>query len=74
MSVQRSLPPETLPEHSGVHLGARYMPAETRYGIGGDSYDAVLLLPGSCSSWAVSPATGLKPRSLWGGCEAPPAR
>ena len=30
MSVQRSLLPETLPEHPGVRLGARYMPAETR--------------------------------------------
>jgi GAF domain-containing protein len=43
MSVQRSLLPETLPEHPGVRLGARYLPAETRYGIGGDWYDAVLL-------------------------------
>jgi GAF domain-containing protein len=43
MSVQRSLLPETLPEHPGVRLGARYMPAETHYGIGGDWYDAVLL-------------------------------
>jgi len=45
MSVQRSLLPETLPEHPGVRLGARYLPAETLYGIGGDWYDA-LLLPG----------------------------
>ena len=30
----------------GVRLGARYMPAETRYGIGGDWYDAVLLSGG----------------------------
>jgi GAF domain-containing protein len=43
MSVQRSLLPATLPEHPKVRLGARYMPAETRYGIGGDWYDAVLL-------------------------------
>jgi GAF domain-containing protein len=43
MSVQRSLLPATLPEHPEVRLGARYMPAETRYGIGGDWYDAVLL-------------------------------
>ena len=43
MSVQRSLLPATLPEHPGVRLGARYMPAEARYGIGGDWYDAVLL-------------------------------
>jgi serine phosphatase RsbU (regulator of sigma subunit) len=46
MSVQRSLLPETLPECPGVRLGARYMPAETRYGIGGDWYDAVLLSGG----------------------------
>ena len=43
MSVQRSLLPATLPEHPEVRLGARYMPAETRYGLGGDWYDAVLL-------------------------------
>jgi hypothetical protein len=43
MSVQRSLLPATLPEHPKVRLGARYMPAETRYGIGGDWYDAVPL-------------------------------
>ena len=43
MSVQRSLLPATLPEHPGVRLGARYLPAETRYGIGGDWYDAVPL-------------------------------
>ena len=46
MSVQRSLLPEALPECPGVRLGARYMPAETRYGIGGDWYDAVLLSGG----------------------------
>jgi len=46
MSVQRSLLPETFPECPGVRLGARYMPAETRYGIGGDWYDAVLLSGG----------------------------
>ena len=43
MSVQRSLLPKTLPEHPRVLLDARYVPAETRYGIGGDWYDAVLL-------------------------------
>jgi serine phosphatase RsbU (regulator of sigma subunit) len=43
MSVQRSLLPKTLPEHPRVFLGACYAPAETRYGIGGDWYDAVLL-------------------------------
>ena len=45
-SVQRSLLPETLPEIPGVCLGARYLPAETRYGIGGDWYDAVPLSGG----------------------------
>ena len=45
MSVQRSLLPATLPEHPEVRLGARYLPAETRYGMGGDWYDA-MLLPG----------------------------
>ena len=43
MSVQRSLLPETLPEHPAVRLSGRYLPAETQYGIGGDWYDAVLL-------------------------------
>ena len=43
MSVQRSLLPKTLPEHPRVSLGAYYAPAETRYGIGGDWYDAVPL-------------------------------
>ena len=45
-SVQRSLLPETLLESPGVCLGARYLPAETRYGIGGDWYDAVPLSGG----------------------------
>jgi GAF domain-containing protein len=44
-SVQRSLLPDALPETPGVRLGACYLPAEIRYGIGGDWYDA-LLLPG----------------------------
>ena len=43
MSVQRSLLPETLPDHPGVRLAARYLPAETSYGLGGDWYDAVPL-------------------------------
>ena len=46
MSVQRSLLPETLPEHPAVRLNGRYLPAETQYGIGGDWYDAVLLPAG----------------------------
>jgi GAF domain-containing protein len=42
ISVQRSLLADTLPECPGVRLGGYYRPAETRYGIGGDWYDAVL--------------------------------
>jgi GAF domain-containing protein len=42
-SVQRSLLAGVLPERPGVRLGAHYMPAETRYGVGGDWYDAVPL-------------------------------
>jgi GAF domain-containing protein len=41
--VQGSLLAGSLPECPGVRLGARYMPAETQYGIGGDWYDAVPL-------------------------------
>jgi serine phosphatase RsbU (regulator of sigma subunit) len=46
MSVQRSLLAGTLPELSGMHLGASYLPAEARYGIGGDWYDAIPLADG----------------------------
>jgi hypothetical protein len=42
-SVQHSLLVGALPETPGVRLGACYMPAEIRYGIGGDWYDAVPL-------------------------------
>ena len=74
MSVQRSLLPETLPEHPAVRLSGRYLPAETQYGIGGDWYDAVLLPGGgSCSWWAMSPVTGSRPRSPWARCGPPPA-
>jgi Stage II sporulation protein E (SpoIIE)/GAF domain len=45
ISVQRSLLAGALPQAPGVRMGAYYMPAETRYGIGGDWYDA-LPLPG----------------------------
>jgi GAF domain-containing protein len=46
ISVQRSLLGGTLPDSPGVRLGGYYLPAETRYGIGGDWYDAVLLSDG----------------------------
>jgi GAF domain-containing protein len=46
MSVQRSLLGGTLPELPGVRLGASYLPAEARYDIGGDWYDAIPLPDG----------------------------
>lgn len=46
ISVQRSLLGGTLPELPGVRLGASYLPAEARYGIGGDWYDAIPLAGG----------------------------
>lgn len=44
--VQRSLLAEPLPELSGVEVSARYLPADARYGIGGDWYDAIPLTDG----------------------------
>ena len=46
MSVQRSLLAGALPEQPGLQLGAEYLPAEARYGIGGDWYDAIPLADG----------------------------
>jgi GAF domain-containing protein len=46
VSVQRSLLAATLPELPAVRLGASYLPAESRYGIGGDWYDAIPLPDG----------------------------
>jgi GAF domain-containing protein len=45
-SLQRSLLAGALPEGPAVRLAAHYMPAETRYGIGGDWYDAMPLPAG----------------------------
>jgi serine phosphatase RsbU (regulator of sigma subunit) len=44
--VQHSLLASALPELPGVRLGASYLPAEDRYGIGGDWYDAMPLADG----------------------------
>lgn len=41
--VQRSLLAEPLPDLCGVQVSARYLPADARYGIGGDWYDAIAL-------------------------------
>ena len=46
VSVQDSLLASTLPELPAVRLGASYLPAESRYGIGGDWYDAIPLADG----------------------------
>ena len=57
ISVRRSLLADTLPECPGVRLGGYYLPAETRYGIGGDWYDA-LLLPGGQMTLIVGDVVG----------------
>ncbi len=57
ISVQRSLLAGALPDSPGVRLGAYYRPAETRYGIGGDWYDAVLL-PGGQMTLIVGDVAG----------------
>jgi hypothetical protein len=46
VSVQDSLLAGTLPELPALRLGASYLPAESRYGIGGDWYDAIPLADG----------------------------
>jgi GAF domain-containing protein len=46
VSVQRSLLAGALPELPAVRLGASYLPSESRYGIGGDWYDAIPLADG----------------------------
>lgn len=46
VSVQRSLLAGALPEQHDLQLGAEYLPAEARYGIGGDWYDAIPLADG----------------------------
>lgn len=45
-SMQRSLLASSLPEQPGLRLGAQYLPAEARYGVGGDWYDAIPLPDG----------------------------
>jgi PAS domain S-box-containing protein len=45
-TLQRSLLPERLPQIDGVELAARYIPAGTGAGVGGDWYDAIELRDG----------------------------
>jgi serine phosphatase RsbU (regulator of sigma subunit) len=40
-TLQRSLLPERLPQHSGVRLAARYLPGTEGIEVGGDWYDVV---------------------------------
>ncbi|QGN58069.1 GAF domain-containing SpoIIE family protein phosphatase [Nostocoides sp. HKS02] len=44
--VQRSLLAEPLPDLCGMQVSASYLPADARYGIGGDWYDAIALPDG----------------------------
>jgi PAS domain S-box-containing protein len=45
-TLQRSLLPESLPHIDGIHIEARYLPAEKGSAIGGDWYDALELEDG----------------------------
>ncbi|MEU2061290.1 SpoIIE family protein phosphatase [Streptomyces sp. NPDC013455] len=43
LTLQRSLLPHALPRLSTVDLASRYLPADTRAGVGGDWFDAIPL-------------------------------
>ncbi|MFJ8106246.1 SpoIIE family protein phosphatase [Streptomyces sp. NPDC096132] len=43
LSLQRSLLPSHMPEHSAVEVACRYLPAGDRLGVGGDWYDVIPL-------------------------------
>ncbi|MFI6056085.1 amino acid permease [Streptomyces violascens] len=43
LRLQRSLLPDTLPPHTAVELASRYVPADSRTGVGGDWFDAIPL-------------------------------
>jgi serine phosphatase RsbU (regulator of sigma subunit)/anti-sigma regulatory factor (Ser/Thr protein kinase) len=45
-TFQRSMLPQSLPDMADVELAARYLPASTEVGVGGDWYDAVALPTG----------------------------
>ncbi|WP_418960484.1 SpoIIE family protein phosphatase [Streptomyces tritici] len=55
VTLQRSLLPRTLPEHSAVEVAHRYMPAQS--GVGGDWFD-VIPLPGSRVAMVVGDVVG----------------
>ncbi|MFF4586554.1 SpoIIE family protein phosphatase [Streptomyces sp. NPDC001388] len=43
VTLQRSLLPQRLPEHSAVEFASRYLPAGARAGVGGDWFDVIPL-------------------------------
>ena len=55
MSLQRSLLPSTLPEHTGLDVAFRYLPAHA--GVGGDWFD-VIALPGFRTALVVGDVVG----------------
>ncbi|MEU9008287.1 PP2C family protein-serine/threonine phosphatase [Streptomyces sp. NPDC048479] len=47
MALQRHMLPAELPELPGLHIAARYAPARDGLAVGGDWYDAFLMMDGS---------------------------
>jgi PAS domain S-box-containing protein len=43
VTLQRSLLPQRMPEQSAVEAAFRYLPAEQRFGVGGDWFDVIAL-------------------------------
>ncbi|MED7827425.1 ATP-binding SpoIIE family protein phosphatase [Streptomyces chiangmaiensis] len=43
LALQRSLLPQVVPKHPAVEAATRYMPADSRAGVGGDWYDVIPL-------------------------------
>ena len=56
-TLQRTLLPQRLPRIAGVELAARYVPAASEAGVGGDWYDAVEL-PGGRLALAMGDVAG----------------
>ncbi|TDQ43900.1 SpoIIE family protein phosphatase [Actinorugispora endophytica] len=57
LALQRSLLPQRLPRHAAVDVATRYLPASSRFGIGGDWYD-VIPLSGSRVALVVGDVVG----------------
>ncbi|MEU4495929.1 SpoIIE family protein phosphatase [Streptomyces sp. NPDC023998] len=41
MTLQRSLLPHSLPDQAGLQIASRYLPADSRAGVGGDWFDVI---------------------------------